>query len=265
MIVLRQMVGDAGLARVQVAAAEILGAHHLAGRRLHQRRPAKEDGALVLDNDCLVRHRRHVGAAGRAGPHDHGDLWNAQGRKRRLVIEDAAEMLAVGEHLGLLRQVGAAAIDKVDARQPVLARDLLRAQMLLHRHRKVSTALDGGIVAHHHAFAPLDAADAGDQRGAMDGVVIHAVGGERRQFEKRRAGIDQVHHPVAGQTACRARHAARATFPSRRPPLARGAPAIRAVSARIFSALARKSAALLSMDDDRIATVASRSWSANVP
>ena len=199
MVVLRQMIGDAGLARVQIAAAEILGAHHLAGRGLHQRRAAEKDGALVLDDDGLVRHRRHVGAAGGARAHHHGDLRDAQRRQRRLIVEDAAEMLAVGKHFGLVRQVGAAGIDQIDARQPVLARDLLRAQMLLHRHREIGAALDGGVVAHHHAFAALDAADAGDQAGAVNGVVIHAVGGERRQFEERRAGIDQVHHAVARQ------------------------------------------------------------------
>ena len=104
-----------------------------------------------------------------------------------------------GKDLGLVRQVRAAGIDEIDARQPVLARDLLRAQVLLHRHRVVGAALDGGIVADDHAFAPGDAADAGDDAGGVDGVVIHAVGGERRQFEKRRARIDQRHHPVARQ------------------------------------------------------------------
>ncbi len=40
------------------------------------------------------------------------------------------------------------------------------------------------------AFAAFDAADAGDQAGAVDGVVVHAVGGKRRQLQERRAGID---------------------------------------------------------------------------
>ena len=199
LVVGRHVIGDAGLARMHVGAAEILGRHHLAGRGLHQRRAAEEDGALPFHDDGLVRHRRHIGAAGGAGAHHHRDLRNAGGGQRRLVVEDAAEMLAVGKHLGLVRQVGAAGIDQIDARQPVLARDLLRAQMLLHRHRIVGAALDGGVVADDHAFAALDAADAGDQAGAVDGVVVHAVGGERRQFEERRAGIDQPHHALARQ------------------------------------------------------------------
>src|SRR5258708_31815484 len=47
-----------------------------------------------LDDDALVRHRRDIGAARRARAHDHGDLRNALRRHRRLVVEDAAEMLA---------------------------------------------------------------------------------------------------------------------------------------------------------------------------
>ena len=198
-VVGRHVVGDAGLARMHVGAAQVLGRDHLAGRGLHQRRAAEEDGALPFDDDGLVAHRRHIGAAGGAGAHHHGDLRNAERGQRRLVVEDAAEVLAVGKHLGLVRQIGAAGIDQIDARQPVLARDLLGAQMLLHRHRIVGAALDGGVVADDHAFAAFDAADAGDQAGAVNGVVVHAEGGERRQLQKRRAGIEQPHHAVAGQ------------------------------------------------------------------
>ena len=198
-VVLGVIIGDAGFSRVHVGAAEILGRDHFAGRGLHQRRAAEKNGALVAHDDGLVRHRRHIGAARGAGAHHHRDLRDAGRRHRRLIVEDAAEMLAVGKHLGLVRQIGAAGIDQIDARQPVLARDLLGAQMLLHRHRIVGAALDGGIVADDDAFAAGDAADAGDESGAVNVVVIHAVGGERREFEERRAGVDQRHHAVARQ------------------------------------------------------------------
>ena len=46
-VVGRVVVGDAGEARMHVGAAEILGRDDLAGRRLHQRRAAEEDGALA--------------------------------------------------------------------------------------------------------------------------------------------------------------------------------------------------------------------------
>ena len=46
-IVLREVIGDARDARVHVGAAQLLGADDLAGRGLHQRRPAEEDRALL--------------------------------------------------------------------------------------------------------------------------------------------------------------------------------------------------------------------------
>ena len=90
------------------------------------------------------------------------------GRHRRLVVEDAAEVIAVGKHVDLVRQVGAARVDEVDAGQAVLARDVLRAQVLLHRQRVVGAALDGRVVADDHAFAAGHAADAGDDAGGGD-------------------------------------------------------------------------------------------------
>ena len=218
---------------MHVGAAEVFGRHHLAGRGLHQRRAAEEDRALLAHDDRLVRHRRHIGAARRARAHHAGDLRNAERGQRRLIVEDAAEVLAVGKHLGPLRQVGAAGVDQIDARQPVLARDLLRAQMLLHRHRVVGAALDGGVVAHDHAFAPLDPADAGDDAGAVDRVLVHAVGGERREFEERRAGIDQAQHAFARQQFSARRVALARALPGRRARLRRALASSSCTSARI--------------------------------
>ena len=108
-------------------------------------------------------------------------------------------MLAVREDLVLQGQERAAGVDEVDARQPVVQRHLLRAQVLLHRHRVVGAAFDRRVVGDDHALAPLDAADAGDDAGAVDRVLVHAVGGKRRELEERPAGINQRHHALAGQ------------------------------------------------------------------
>ena len=62
---------------MQVAAAEFLGGDDLAGGRLHQRRAAEEDRALVAHDHRLVAHRGHVGAAGGAGSEHGGDLRDA--------------------------------------------------------------------------------------------------------------------------------------------------------------------------------------------
>ena len=84
----------------------------------------------------------------------------------RLVEEDPAEVVAVGEDLGLERQERAAGVDEVDARQPVLLGDLLRAQVLLDGEREVRAALDGRVVGDDDALAALDDADPGDDPGA---------------------------------------------------------------------------------------------------
>ena len=78
------------------------------------------------------------------------------GRHPRLVEEDAAEVVAVGEDLVLQRQEGAAGVDEVDAREAVLLGDLLGAQVLLDRERVVGAALHGGVVGDDDALAALD-------------------------------------------------------------------------------------------------------------
>ena len=197
------MVGDAGGLRVQVAAAEFLGGHDLAGRGLHQRRAAEEDRALVAHDDRFVAHRRHVGAARGARAEHRRDLRDALGAHRRLVVEDAAEMLAVGEHLVLSGQERAAGVDEVDARQPVLQCDLLGAQVLLDRHRVVRAAFDGRVVGDDHAFAPGHPADAGDDPGAGALVVVHAVGGQRRAARETGCPGRAARPPGRAAAACR--------------------------------------------------------------
>ena len=118
-------------------------------------------------------------------------------RQVGLVVEDATEVLAVGEHLVLPRQERAARVDQVDARQPVLPGDLLGAQVLLDGHRVVRAALDRRVVGDDHAFAARDAADAGDHARAGAFVVVHPVGGERRQFQERTAWVEQPVDAVA--------------------------------------------------------------------
>ena len=152
---------------------------------------------VPLDDDRLVAHRRDVGAAGRARAHDEGDLRDPGRRHPGLVVEDPAEVVAVGEDVGLERQEGAAAVDEVDARQPVLERDLLGAEVLLDRHRVVGAALDRGVVGDDDAGRALDPADPGDDPGAGRVVVVQAGRGERAQLEEGRAGVEQAVDPLA--------------------------------------------------------------------
>ncbi len=119
-------------------------------------------------------------------------------------------MVAIREHFILIRQVGAAAIDQVDARQIVLLGYLLRPQMFFDAERIVGAALDGCIVAYHHALLPRDTADAGNHAGggrciAAILVLVDVIGGQLRKLHERRAGIKQHLHPLARQQLA-ARH-----------------------------------------------------------
>ena len=191
LIVERLAVRDARPVGVDLRPAEVLGAHVLAGRGLHQRRSAQEDRPGALDDDRLVAHRRDVRATCGRRAHDQRDLRDPRAGQPRLVVEDPPEVVAIREDLGLERQECAAAVDEVDARQPVLEGDLLRPEMLLDRHREVRPALDGRVVGDDDAEGALDAADAGhDPRGGRL-VVVHPAGGQRAELEERRPGVEQ--------------------------------------------------------------------------
>ena len=172
LVIERFVVSDARDARMDTGAAEVLGTDVLARRRLHQRRAAQEDRAGATDDDRLVAHRRHIRAAGSAAAHHQRDLRDSGGRHPCLVVEDAPEVLAVGEDLVLEGQERAAAVDQVDARESVLAGDLLRAQVLLDSHRVVGAALDRGVVRDDGALHATHPPDARDDAGAGRLVVV---------------------------------------------------------------------------------------------
>ena len=228
LVVERLVVGDARAPGVDFGAAELLGRHVLAGRGLHQRRPAEEDRARAANDDGLVAHRRHVRAAGRARAHHEGDLRDPGRGHPGLVVEDAAEVVAIGEDIGLEREEGTAAVDQVDARQPVLEGDLLRAKVLLDGHRVVGAALDRRVVGDDHACRALDPADACDDPGAGGLVVVQARGGQRAQLEERRARDRGGGRSARGPGACRVRGGGRWSGRRRR----RRAPATAAWRAR---------------------------------
>ncbi len=183
---------------MHVGAAELLGGDFLPGCRLHERRPGQENRPALHDHG-LVRHRGDVRAPRRARPHDDRNLRDPFRRHSRLVEEDAPEVFAVREDLGLQRQEGAARIHEVHARQAVLERDLLRAHVLLDRDGVVGAALDGGVVGDDQHLTPRHAADAGDDAGCRGAVVVQVPRGQRGELQERRAVVQQLLNPVAGR------------------------------------------------------------------
>src|SRR5207249_10929235 len=113
--------------------------------------------------------------------------------------EDAREVVAAGEDLVLAGQGGAARVDGVEGRQAVLARDLLRAQVLLDRDREVRAALDGRVVRDDRALAALDDADPGDDARSGRLAVVHVPRGQGRKLEESAVGIDEPVDPLASR------------------------------------------------------------------
>ena len=174
---------------MDVGAAQVFRADNFSRCRLDQGRAAEKYRSLVFDDDALVGHGRHVGAAGGAGAHHHGKLGDAPGRQVGLVVEDTAEVVPIREYLVLFGKKRAAGIHQVDTRQMVHPGNFLGAQVFLHRERVIGAALDGGIVSHDHTLAPCHAADTGDDPRGRHGIVIHAPGGKLGQFQERRTRI----------------------------------------------------------------------------
>ena len=204
-VIVGEVVRHPRQARVDVAAAKVFGADYFARGRLHQRRAREKNGALILHDDGFVRHGRDVGAPRRTGAHHHRELRNAGGGQIGLVVENAPEVVPVGEHLILRGQKRAAGVHEVNAGEPILRRDLLGTQVLLHRKRIVSTALHGGVVGHHHAFAPRHAPDAGDDSCGGHFAAVLAVCRQRGKFEEGATGVEQrvdavSHQPFASRS-----------------------------------------------------------------
>jgi len=108
-------------------------------------------------------------------------------------------MAGVGKDPVLFRQIGPAAIHQIQARQPVLGRDFLCANVFLHRFVVEGSTLYRGIIGDHHAGQPMDDADAGHDTRARHLIPILPVGRERRQFHERSSWIHQQVDPFTHQ------------------------------------------------------------------
>ncbi len=108
-------------------------------------------------------------------------------------------MVAIRKDVGLEWEVGAAGVHQVDARQAVLLGDLLGAEVLLDRQRKVRASLDRRIVGDDHALGSLDRPDPRDEPGAGCLALVAVPGGEGAQLEKGGVRIDQPFDPLPGE------------------------------------------------------------------
>ena len=117
----------------------------------------------------------------------------------RVVAEDAAEIVGVGENVFLERKKNAGGIDEINCRDAIFDGDILRADDFFRGHREKRAGFYGGVVGDEHEHAAADAGEAGD--GACCGraapLFVHFPGGVGAQLEEMRAGIDQLRDAFA--------------------------------------------------------------------
>lgn len=136
-LIVRQIVAHSRNGRVGLSAAELLGRNDFSGRRLDEGRPAQEDGALVghwrlaATDDRVVAHGRDVGPARGATAQHHGDLGHSSGAHSSDVVEDASEVISIGEDLGLFGKERTRRVDQVQTGQVALVGDFLGADFFL--------------------------------------------------------------------------------------------------------------------------------------
>ena len=111
-----------------------------------------------------------------------------------------------------MRQVRAAAVDQIDARQAVLLRDLLGAQVLLDRHREVGAALHRGGVGDDHHLPARHPADAADDPRPRRLAVIEVAGGQLADLQEGRTRIQQTLDPLTRQQLAARRMALAGAF-----------------------------------------------------
>lgn len=102
-----EVVRHSGRPAVQRGAPQVLCGHHLPRRRFHERRPPQKDRPVAFDDHGFVSHGGDVSAPRGAAPQDQRDLRDIVLGHLCLVVEDAPEVVAVGEDVSLARQVGA--------------------------------------------------------------------------------------------------------------------------------------------------------------
>ena len=204
--------------------AERLVVGLLAGRHLDQRRAAEEHLGLLLDHHHVVAHPGHVRAAG--GASCRTPARRSGRRSARAAVRSRNSCAAGDEDLLLRRQVGAAGLDEVDGRQPVLLAICAARNIFFTVHGLLAPPLHGRVVGDDHALDALDHADAGDHAGADREV----------RAPRRRAGTARgTRDPSSSSSSMRSRAsslprvrgAGRRTSRRRRPPPSRARPRAR--------------------------------------
>ena len=143
-----------------------------------------------------------IGAAGRRRAVHHRRCAECPAADMRAMLAKRAP--AVDEDLGLVVEIGAAALDQRDDRAACCASAIsCTRSFLLRPMGAMAPPLMPESLAVTTQRTPLTEADAGNHAAALDVlravVVVHVEAGERRQLEERRAAVEHLREALARQ------------------------------------------------------------------
>jgi hypothetical protein len=120
-------------------------------------------------------------------------LRNTHRAHYRVVAENAAEIVRIGEDVFLQRQKNAGRIDQINCGNVIFDGDILRADDFLCRHREKRAGFHGRVIGDEHKSPSADFCESGDRscRGRAAPLLVHFVSGENAQLKKLRARVYQ--------------------------------------------------------------------------
>ena len=173
--------------------AHLLERDLLADDHLGHPRAAEVHRRVALDHDDDVAEAGDVGPTRGRRPEQAADLRHLA-RQRDLVVEDPPRPATAREHLDLVGDAGAGAVDQPEDRKLLAQCGLRGTHDLLDGARPPRAGLDRGVVGDDHDRSTVDGPPPGD----------HAVGRQARRPRVRvaavldeAAGVDQQGDPVA--------------------------------------------------------------------
>src|SRR5215813_2616879 len=188
-----QIIRQAGNLRMHLGAAQRLFVNDFASGHLDQRGPAEKDLRLILHHHDVIGHSGQIGAASRRIAEDDRDARYPRLRAARDLFEACA---ARHEDFMLNRKIGAGGFDQRDRCEMIRRGDLSQSRVFALADLADRAAFDRRFVGDDQTLAARDKPNAADHAHA-DEFVLHPVTGQRRNFEKIGAFVEQHLHALA--------------------------------------------------------------------
>ncbi len=184
--------------RMHFRAAQIFRGGNLPNGRLYQRGTSQKQSRAFRHQD-VVAHQRQIRSASHAHAHDRGELRNAHCAHHRVIAENSAEIICIGEDVFLQRQKNTGGINQVNRGYMILDSDILRADDFLRSHGEKSAGFHGCVISDEHERPPADFCEASDgsRGGRAAPFLIHLVSRKNAKLEELRAGIDKLHDALS--------------------------------------------------------------------